>query len=76
VTPIELTRQMLGHLGLSEQELIQIRDLVDVQADIVVRGFMVRHGKQYDELLASGRSSGGFPVLPTDGMVSDTTQQE
>ncbi len=74
MTPIELTRQMLGHLGLSERELIQVRDLVDIQADIVVRGFMDRHGKKYDELLASGRCSGGVPELPKYGMVSDTAQ--
>jgi hypothetical protein len=39
MTPIEETRRMLGHLNLPESELIKIRDMVDIMADIIVRGF-------------------------------------
>jgi hypothetical protein len=50
MTPIEVTRQMLGHLGLTEEQLYTIRDLVDIQADIVVRGYLASQKVKYDEL--------------------------
>lgn len=76
MTPIELTRQALGHLGLSERELMQVRDLVDIQADIVVRGFMERHGKHYEELLNSEGCSNSFQAIHGTRLVGDTTQPE
>jgi hypothetical protein len=76
MTPIEVTRQMLGHLGLAEHELIQVRDLVDIQADIVVRGFMQRHGEEYERLRNSGNSGRSIQDVSADGLVSDTPQQE
>ncbi len=74
MTPIEVTRKMLGHLELTEEELIQIRDLVDIQADIVVRGFMERHGERYEQLRNSGDSGRSLPEVSGDGLVSDTAQ--
>ncbi len=76
MTPIEVTRNMLGHLGLSESELTQVRDLVDIQADIVVRGFMQRHGNEYERLRNSGNSGGSIQDVSKNGLVSDTPQQE
>jgi hypothetical protein len=74
MTPIETTRKMLGHLGLSESELTQVRDLVDIQADIVVCGFMQRHGKQYERLRNSGNGDKSIQKVSGDGLVSDTAQ--
>lgn len=50
MTPIELTKQMLGHLDLTQEQLGSVRDLVDMQADIIVRGFWERHTKYYEKL--------------------------
>ncbi len=76
MTPIEVTRRMLGHLGLSEHEMVQIRDLVDIQADVVVRGFMERHGERYEQLRNGGDSSRSLSEISGDGLVSDTAQQK
>lgn len=76
MTPIEVTRQMLGHLGLAEHELIKVRDLVDIQADIVVRGFMQRHGEEYERLRNSSNSGGGIQEVSENGLVSNTPQQK
>lgn len=50
MTPIELTKQYLAHLDLSEEELQEVRDVTDELADIVTRGYLDRRitNKEYE----------------------------
>jgi hypothetical protein len=74
MTPIEVTRQMLGHLNLTDEQLHIIRDLVDIQADIVVRGFWERHKEAYEKLYEAEVGSRGVSGVQQDGLVDDTSR--
>lgn len=47
MTPIETTEKFLGHLNLNDEELREIRDVVDVLAGTIVRGYWDRHKQNY-----------------------------
>ena len=51
MTPIELTKQYLAHLDLTDEQLREIRDVTDELADIVIRGYLERHtnNKNYEQ---------------------------
>lgn len=72
MTPIEETKAMLGHLNLSDEQLIQVRDTVDMMADIVVRGFWDKTIYGNSNTTESDTSSS--KTVPEAGMVGDTSE--
>ena len=76
MTPIEVTRQMLGHLNLTDEQLHTIRDLVDIQADILVRGYWERHKEAYEKLYECSVGTGGVPQVQEDGIISDSRRSK
>lgn len=71
MTPIEMTEAKLGHLGLTAEQLVEIRDVTDILARIIVRGYWEKqtNGTETDNDGADDTSS---TKLPEGGILSDT----
>lgn len=70
MTPIETTEKFLGHLNLSDEELREIRDVVDALAGTIVRGYWDRHKKQHEKRNEDAGNSSS--KLPRTGVLSDS----
>lgn len=58
MTSIETTEELLSDLNLSDAEMLEIRDVTDELAEMIIRGYWARHKIKYGKETNIPGSSG------------------